>query len=71
MFALLLVPLLLLAVQTSCGLSTTSMPYLATTTEHLPLAREAMDYFDVLMHGAPFILLLRLLILKARPKKQA
>ncbi|MCE2611407.1 hypothetical protein LVD13_00385 [Flavobacteriaceae bacterium D16] len=32
---------------------------------------QAMDYFDVLMHGAPFILLLRLLILKARPKKQA
>jgi hypothetical protein len=32
---------------------------------------QAMDYFDALMHGAPFILLLRLLILKASPKKQA
>jgi len=32
---------------------------------------QAMDYFDVLLHGAPFILLLRLLILKVRPKKQA
>ena len=32
---------------------------------------EAMDYFDVLLHGAPFILLIRLLILKIWPKKQA
>jgi len=32
---------------------------------------EAMDYFDVLLHGTPFILLIRLLILKIWPKKQA
>ncbi len=31
---------------------------------------EAIDYFDVILHGTPFILLLRFLILKLLPKKQ-
>ncbi len=31
---------------------------------------EAIDYFDVILHGTPFILLLRFLILKLLPNKQ-
>ena len=31
---------------------------------------QPIDYFDVILHGAPFILMLRFLILKLRPKKQ-
>ena len=29
-----------------------------------------IDYFDVILHGTPFILMLRFLILKLLPKKQ-
>ncbi|MBT8320037.1 MAG: hypothetical protein KJO90_00050 [Eudoraea sp.] len=32
---------------------------------------QAIDYFDVLLHGAPFVLMFRYLILKLKQKKQA
>ena len=31
---------------------------------------EPIDYFDVVLHGTPFVLMLRYLILKLRPRKQ-
>ena len=32
---------------------------------------QPIDYFDVVLHGAPFLLMLRFLILKLTGKKQA
>ncbi|GAB4157748.1 MAG: hypothetical protein Tsb0033_10040 [Winogradskyella sp.] len=31
----------------------------------------AMDFFDVLLHGFPFVLLIRLMVLKITPKNAA
>ena len=31
---------------------------------------QPIDYFDVILHGTPFLLMLRFLVLKLMPKKQ-
>ena len=31
---------------------------------------QPIDYFDVILHGTPFILMLRFLVIKLMPKKQ-
>ena len=31
---------------------------------------QPIDYFDLILHGTPFLLMLRFLILKLKPKKQ-